>query len=142
MSSPRNNDLWKVISAFALLALLLGCHPAVLPVTITRDRAGETLYASKVPETGSRKETPVEVAPRNVVAEVKTKTGAKVVLVKKPFKEPVMYMNEQARAEGLTITRPKDPWWKWPAIIIIAMGISTVLYFIDKIKSILFFWRR
>lgn len=138
----RNNDLWKAIAAFALLALVMGCRTITPPVTITQDRAHETLYASEIPETGSRKATPVEVAPRNVVAEVKTKTGAKVIIVKKPFKEPVMYLNEQAKAEGLTVVQPKDPWWKWPGMIGLAVGIALAIFFLDKLKSILFFWRR
>ena len=93
-------------------------------------------------ETGSRKATPVEVAPRNVVAEVKTKTGAKVIIVKKPFKEPVMYLNEQAKAEGLTVVQPKDPWWKWPGMIGLAVGIALAIFFLDKLKGILLFWTR
>ncbi len=142
MYRSRNRDLWKTIAVFALLALLLGCRTIAPPVTITQDRAGETLYASEVPETGSRKETPAGVAPRNVTAEVKTKTGAKAIIVKRPFREPIMYLNEQARAEGLTVTQPKDPWWKWPVFFLAAVGIALGIYFLNKLKSILFFWRR
>jgi hypothetical protein len=95
-----------------------------------------------IPESGSRKDAPAGVAPRHVVGEVISKSGAKITITKKLFHEPEAYMNDQAKAEGFVVVQPKDPWWKWPALVLIGVGIALVLYFLDAIKRIFFIWRR
>lgn len=131
------------ILAVALFALLVGCRSLPAPVVLTETRQGEPVTMAPVPETASRRDVPVGVAPRDVVAKIETKTGAKVWVVRKgPLKEPVMYQNAQAQAEGLTVTQPKDPWWKWPLFIGTAFAVAFVVYFFGRIKELLFFWRK
>jgi hypothetical protein len=38
--------------------------------------------------------------------------------------------------------RPRDPWWKWPLIVGIALGIGLVAFFLRQIKDFVFFWKR
>jgi len=123
------------------VVLLFACA-STPPAVLTADRSGNALTMATIPESGSRSDTPAGVAPRNVVAEIITKTGAKVTIVKKPFHKPVAYQNEQAKAEGLTAVQPKDPWWKWPLIVGIALGMGLVAFFLRQIKDFVFFWRR
>jgi hypothetical protein len=125
------------------IAFLFGCHHYAPISVITETKQGEALTMTPIQETASRKDIPVDVAPREVIAKVETKTGAKVYVVKKFFfRPPVVYQNEQAKAEGITIAQPKDPWWKWPLAFGIVLAVAAGLYFLDRIKSILFFWRK
>lgn len=150
MRTANRADIWAyagtaVLMVLALLALisLTGCAGVKPPVVLTETRQGEAVVMAPVPETGSRRDVPVGVAPRDVVAKVETKSGAKVWLVKKgPLKEPVMYQNVQAQAEGLTVSQPKDPWWKWPVVGLVFIAVMAGIIFFDALKRVFFFWRR
>jgi hypothetical protein len=123
----------KILLSLITLVLLFGC-PKNPPSVLTSDRSGNVLTMQTIPETGARSDTPTGVAPRQVTAEVITKTGAKATIVKKPFRKPVVYLNEQAKAEGLSVVQPKDPWWKWPLIILIVLGAGAAVYFLKQIR--------
>lgn len=114
---------------FIMLLVLIGCK-SIVPTVLTETKQGEPVTMTKVQETASRTDIPADVAPRQVVAKVETKSGAKVWVVKKsPFKSPVVYQNQQAKDEGLTVAQPRDPWWKYPAIVAGILAILALLYF-------------
>lgn len=115
--------------------LLTSCwsHPA--PVLLTETRGGEVITTVPIAEVSARSDVPVGIAPRYVVAKIETKTGAKVYLVKKPFKAAVAYQNAEAKKEGLTITQPKNPWWKWPAILGGIILLMAVFWMIGILKG-------
>ena len=122
---------------FVFFLLLSACPHTTSPVVLTEDKAGNALTMAAIPESGSRKDVPADVAPRNVIAEVQTPTGGHVLIVKKPFHKAVEYSNAQAKAEGLTIVQPKDPWWKWPAIVGGALAFAALLYFLAPLIGLL-----
>ena len=132
----------RILLILSSFIIIFGCRSIVPPSVLTEDRAGHALIMTAIPETGPRRDAPADVAPRHVQATVTTRTGAKVIIVKKPFHKPVAYANEQATAEGLEVTQPKDPWWKWLVLILIAVGTALVIYFLEHIKRLFFFWRR
>lgn len=129
----------KTLYAVILFALL-GCRAVTPPAVLTEDKAGHALVMTAIPQSGSRQDVPVDVAPRNAI-EMVSPTGAKIVIVKKLFHKPVAYMNEQAKAEGFTVVRPKAPWWQWPALVLSALAVCAGLYFWAKIRAILW-WKR
>ena len=88
----------RSLSLILFLFLLAGC-PHNRPVVLTEDRAGNALIMEQIPETGSRKDVPVDVAPRHVIAEIQTPTGGHVIIVKKPFHKAISYSNEEAKKE-------------------------------------------
>ena len=132
----------RIFLILSSVIILFGCRTIAPPAVLTEDRAGRALIMTAIPESGPRKDVPTDVAPRHVEATVTTRTGAKVIIVKKPFHKPVVYANEQAVAEGLSVTQPQDPWWKWPVLILIAVGTALVIYFLEHIKRLIFFRRR
>lgn len=126
-----------------LCLLLAACKSIPVPVVLTETKQGEPVTMTAVQETADRQDIPADVAPREVVAKVETKTGAKVWVVKKSaFKPPVVYQNAQAKKEGIAIAQPKDPWWKWPLIAFILIAVIAAVVLLDRIKGFLFFWKR
>ena len=149
MSSPHNHDPWKAVAAFALLALLLGCRTIAPPALLTETKQGEPLIQRTVEKTGSRKEVPVNKKPRNVVAQAKFDHhgGAALISITKswwPWSDVQVSTNcmKCHKTEPIPFTRPKNPWWMWPLFFLIFTGIALGIYFLDKLKGILFFWRR
>lgn len=130
--------------ALMIITLLLtACGTISPPIVLTETKQGEPVTMTTVEETADRKDVPADVAPREVVAKIETKTGAKVWVVKKSvFKSPVVYQNAQAKKEGLTVEQPKDPWWKWPLTVLILIAVIAIVALFDRIKGMLFFWKK
>jgi len=131
------------------LALLLGCRTIAPPTLLTETKQGEPLIQRTVEKTGSRKEAPVNKKPRNVVAQAKFdhRGSAALISITKswwPWAEVQVSTNcmKCHKAEPIPFTRPKNPWWMWPLFFLIFTGIALGIHFLDKLKSILFFWRR
>lgn len=127
----------KLLTISLLLLSIVGCKSVTPPTVITETKQGEVLTMSSIPEIGSRAEVPVEVAPRDVI-KIETPTGGKVFIVKKLFHKPVAYTNEQGKIEQLKVTQPKDPWWKWPVLVLSAALVCGAIFIRMQFKT--FFW--
>ena len=136
----------RTLLILSSLFLLFGCKTLPPPVTLTETKSGEQVMEYEIQQTESRKDVPVNVDPRDVVAKVETKTGAKAWVVDKqrwnPFNDVQVFKNEQAKVEDLKIAQPKSPWWKWPVTVLIFIAVLAVVVFLDKIRKLVFFWRR
>ena len=136
----------RTLLILSSLVLLFGCRSMPAPVIVSETRSGEQVMEYEIQQTESRQDVPVNVDPRNVVAKVETKTGAKAWVVDKqrwnPFNEVQVFKNEQAKTEELKIAQPKVPWWKWPVTVLIFLAVLATVIFLDKIRKIIFFWRR
>lgn len=133
----------RLLLLLCSVVFLFSCSARPPLSVLTETKQGEALTMTPIQETASRRDIPADVAPREVIAKVETKSGAKVYVVKKsPFKPAVVYQNEQAKTEGITIAQPKDPWWKWPLMIGGILAAALAAFFLRQIKDVLFFWRR
>jgi hypothetical protein len=152
MSSPRNHNIWWAILAFALLILLMtlmdGCAKP-RPSLLTETKRGDALVQREIEKTGSRRDVPVNKKPREVMAQSRFdhRGGVALISITKswwPWADVQISMNCLIchKTDPIPFTRPKDPWWKWPALILGVLGMIMVLHFLDNFKSIMFFWRR
>jgi len=130
--------MWRAILCLMFAFLFFAaCRSLPAPV-LTEDRGGEALVKREIQRTGSRSDVPAGVKPRNVVATVKLKSGGEITIDKKDN----YYLDKEAEKVVEDVVKPKAPWWKWPVIIFGFIGVALILFFLDKIKNILFFWKR
>jgi len=125
-----------------LLFALTSCK-TLSPVVLTETKLGEAVTMTEMQELSSRKDVPSGIAPRDVVAKIETKSGAKVYVVKplfNPFKPAMVYRNEQAVQENLMPTQVKDPWWKYPAYAGVVAAILATLYVLGFLKKLMW-WK-
>jgi len=135
--------------AAVLLFLLLGCRTIAPPTLLTETKQGEPLIQRAIEKTGSRKDVPVNKKPRNVMAQAKFghKGGVALISITRswwPWAEVQVSTNcmKCHKAEPIPFARPKNPWWMWPIFFLTAVGGALGIYFLDKLKGILFRWRR
>lgn len=152
MSSPRNHNIWWAILAFALLILLMaaldGCAKP-RPALLTETKRGDALMQREIEKTGSRRDVPVNKKPREVMAQARFdhRGGVGLISITKdwwPWAEVQVSTNclNCHKTEPIPFTRPKDPWWQWPVILLGLAGFGLAIHFLNKLKRILFFWRR
>ncbi len=108
-----------------VLALLSCSLLGPLPV-LTRTELGQPVEKTKPQHTGDRTNVPAGVKPADVVAHMKTKSGAETWVDKKGN----VYQNEQAKKENdAPPDRPKRSWaWAWWLGAILA-----VLVIVDRL---------
>lgn len=139
----------KYIGVLIILLLLSACKAAPLPALLTETRRGEPMIQRTVEKTGPRRDVPVNKKPREVMAQSKFshQGGTAEISITKgfwPWSEVQVSTNcmKCHKEEPIPFTRPKDPWWKWPGMIGLAVGIALAIFFLDKLKGFLFFWRK
>lgn len=127
---------FRTIFVLTIIVLFWGCSHAIkniMPVE-TETKTGEVIQRIEPSKTGDREDVPVGVKPSEVVAEVKTATGAKVWVVTKKTKNPFkknkteVYQNKQAVAEKIEIVVPEKSWaWLYWTIVITVLLIAANL---------------
>jgi hypothetical protein len=141
----------QTLNVLCLLCVLwlTSCRAAPLPSLLTETRGGEPMIQRTIEKTGSRRDVPVNKKPREVVAQSKFnhRGGVGYISITRswwPWASVQVSTNclNCHKTEPIPFTRPKDPWWKWPVLVLIAVGTALVLYFLEQIKRLIFFWRR
>lgn len=119
-----------------ICACILSCSH-VRPVVETKTVAGEIVQKIDLERTGSRSDVPVGVDPEHVIAQVKTKEGGTITVVKKPFHDAEIYQNQEAVKEAIETFLPSRPWYYWPVRILILVAILAGIIFLLYLRGIL-----
>jgi len=128
-----------------ICACILSCSH-VRPAVEVKTVAGEIVQMIDLQRTGDRADVPVGVNPEHVIAQVKTKEGGMITVVKKPFHDAEIFQNQEAIKEEMKTVLPARPWYYWPVRILIGLailaGIIFLLYLRGMLSGIIGFLKR
>lgn len=119
-----------------ICACILACSHA-RPIIETKTVAGEIVQQIELERSGSRSDVPAGVDPEHVIAQVKTKEGGMITVVKKPFHDAEIYQNQEAVKEEIQTVLPARPWYYWPVRILIGIAILAGIIFLLYLRGIL-----
>lgn len=113
------------------LLMITGCKSIMPLPVLMQTELGQPVEKTEPQRTGDRKNVPAGVKPADVVAHMKTKSGAETWIDKKGN----VYQNEQAKKENdAPPDRPERSWaWAWWTI-----GILAALFAIDRMLNSFF----
>ena len=147
----------RAFSGIICICLIASCRSLPAPVVVTETAGGEALTMQEVQKTGDRDDVPTgEKAPDVVSTASYSHAGgkiAKVTVTKKrwnPWATPKVYFNcidchrQTPQELGLEVEQPKDPWYKWPLMLLAISVIALVFYGASYIRTALraLGWRR
>lgn len=121
----------------AIFAVVLFSCSHTRPIVEMHTVAGDLVQMIEPQRIGDRADVPVGVNPEHVIGQVKTKDGAIITFVKKPFHEAEIYQNQEAVKEEIKTVLPKRPWYYWPIRVLILIAFLAVVVLIVYLKNLL-----